>query len=37
MRIERFKDIEAWQLALEMAFKVYRLEKKDKSAKERDS
>jgi len=28
MKIERFKDIEAWQLARELTQKVYRLTKK---------
>jgi hypothetical protein len=27
MRIERFEDIEAWQLARELALKVYKLTK----------
>jgi len=30
MRIDRFEDIEAWQLARELARKVYRLTKKPK-------
>ncbi|MBW2645420.1 MAG: four helix bundle protein [Deltaproteobacteria bacterium] len=34
MRIERFEDIEAWQLARELARKVYRLTKKPGFAKD---
>ncbi len=34
MRIERFEDIEAWQLARELARKVYRLTKKPRFAKD---
>jgi four helix bundle protein len=33
MKIERFEDIEAWQLARELARKVYRLTKKPEFAK----
>ena len=33
MRIERFEDIEAWQLARELTRKVYELTKKDKFAR----
>ncbi len=34
MRIERFEDIEAWQLARELARKVYNLTKKTKFARD---
>ena len=34
MRIDRFEDIEAWQLARELARKVYRLTKKPRFAKD---
>ena len=34
MRIKRFKDIEAWQLARELARKVYRLTNKPRFAKD---
>ena len=34
MRIERFEDIEAWQLARELARKVYELTKKDEFARD---
>ena len=34
MRIERFEDIEAWQLARELARKVYDLTKKPKFARD---
>jgi four helix bundle protein len=34
MKIKRFEDIEAWQLARELARKVYRLTKKPKFAKD---
>ncbi len=34
MKIERFEDIEAWQLARELARKVYRLTKKPGFAKD---
>jgi four helix bundle protein len=34
MKIERFEDIEAWQLARELARKVYRLTKKPRFAKD---
>ena len=34
MKIKRFEDIEAWQLACELARKVYRLTKKLKFAKD---
>jgi hypothetical protein len=34
MRIERFEDIEAWQLARELALRVYRLTKKVKFARD---
>jgi len=34
MRIERFEDIEAWQLARELTRKVYELTKKDKFARD---
>ena len=34
MRIERFEDIEAWQLAWELTRKVYGLTKKAKFARE---
>ena len=34
MRIERFEDIEAWQLARELARKVYGLTKKAKFARD---
>ncbi len=34
MRIERFEDIEAWQLARELTRKVYRLTKKPKFSKD---
>ena len=34
MRIERFEDIEAWQLARELARKVYKLTKKDEFARD---
>ncbi|MBU4258999.1 MAG: four helix bundle protein [Proteobacteria bacterium] len=34
MKIERFEDIEAWQLARELALKVYRLTKKPEFAKD---
>ncbi len=34
MRIERFEDIEAWQLARELALKVYGLTKKIKFARD---
>ena len=34
MKIERFEDIEAWQLAREMTRKVYRLTKKPDFAKD---
>jgi len=33
MKIERFEDIEGWQLARELAQKVYRLTKRTKFAK----
>jgi four helix bundle protein len=33
MRIERFEDIEAWQLARELTRKVYGLTKKSKFAR----
>jgi len=33
MKIERFEDIEAWQLAQELIRKVYRLTKKPEFAK----
>ena len=35
MRIERFEDIEAWQLARELTRKVYRLTKKPRFAEDR--
>jgi hypothetical protein len=34
MKIERFEDIEAWQLAKELARKVYGLTKKTKFARD---
>ena len=34
MRIERFEDIEAWQLARELALRVYGLTKKAKFARD---
>jgi len=34
MKIERFEDIEAWQLARELTRKVYRLTKKPGFAKD---
>jgi len=34
MKIERFENIEAWQLARELALKVYRLTKKPEFAKD---
>ena len=34
MRIERFEDIEAWQLARELTRKVYRLTKKARFSKD---
>jgi len=34
MKIERFEDIEAWQLARELTRKVYRLTKKPEFAKD---
>ena len=34
MKIERFEDIEAWQLARELAQKMYRLTKKPGFAKD---
>jgi four helix bundle protein len=34
MKIERFEDIEAWQLARDLTRKVYRLTKKPKFAKD---
>jgi four helix bundle protein len=34
MKIERFEDIEAWQLARELALKVYVLTKKTKFARD---
>ena len=34
MRIERFEDIEAWQLAGELTHKVYGLTKKAKFARD---
>ncbi len=34
MRIERFEDIEAWQLAWELTRKVYGLTKKAKFARD---
>ncbi len=34
MKIERFEDIEAWQLARELTRKVYALTKKDKFARD---
>ena len=34
MRIERFEDIEAWQLAWELTCKVYGLTKKAKFARD---
>ncbi len=34
MKIERFEDIEAWQLARELTRKVYRLTKKSGFAKD---
>jgi hypothetical protein len=34
VRIERFEDIEAWQLARELTRKVYALTKKDKFARD---
>ena len=34
MRIERFEDIEAWQLARELTHKVYGLTKKTKFARD---
>jgi hypothetical protein len=34
MKIERFEDIEAWQLARELTQKVYRLTKKPGFAKD---
>jgi len=34
MKIERFEDIEAWQLARELTRKVYRLTKKTRFAKD---
>jgi len=34
MKIERFEDIEAWQLARELTQKVYRLTKKNEFAKD---
>ena len=34
MRIERFEDIEAWQLARELTYKVYELTKKPTFARD---
>jgi len=34
MKIERFEDIEAWQLARELTRKVYALTKEDKFARD---
>jgi len=34
MKIERFEDIEGWQLARELTRKVYALTKKDKFARD---
>jgi four helix bundle protein len=34
MRIERFEDIEAWQLARELTCKVYELKKKPRFARD---
>lgn len=34
MKIERFEDIEAWQLARELTYKVYSLTKKTKFARD---
>ncbi|MEE9398929.1 MAG: four helix bundle protein [Dehalococcoidales bacterium] len=34
MRIERFEDIEAWQLARELTHKIYGLTKKAKLARD---
>ena len=34
MKMERFEDIEAWQLACELAIKVYHLTKKPRFAKD---
>jgi four helix bundle protein len=34
MRIERFEDIDAWQLARELTRKVYRLTKKPRFSKD---
>ena len=34
MRIDKFEDIEAWQLARELAGKVYNLTKKDEFARD---
>ena len=34
MKIERFEDIEAWQLARELAHKVYELTKKPRFARD---
>ena len=34
MKIERFEDIEAWQLARELTRKMYRLTKKPRFAKD---
>ena len=34
MKIERFEDIEAWQLARELTFKVYSLTKKNNFARD---
>jgi hypothetical protein len=36
MRIERFEDIEAWQLARELTHKVYGMTKKVKFARDLD-
>jgi hypothetical protein len=37
MKIERFEDIEAWQLARELTRKVYRLPKKPTVNREPDN
>jgi four helix bundle protein len=34
MRVDRFEDIEAWQLARELCRKVYKLTKKDRFARD---
>jgi hypothetical protein len=36
MKIERFEDIEVWQLARELTRKVYRLTKKPRLATNRE-